>query len=245
MKSTHLNIAIILIILFNLFGIGVPVPSGSIMDEELDTEAGDRSLLTAQNADHHLFLPILISPPRHTPRINLPYFEDNIRYPETAIFWFSRVTPTENYTDVRLGYNDQELFVHLTVFDRRLWNEPSPTVDTLTQWDAATLYFNLAGSQGDAPSTSSYRLIAQLNWWEPRADWQAAYHGNGRGWAISDIPFTSTNGWRGTTPNNDSDDRGWTMAFRIPFASLGLSAAPQEGSVWGLSLTLHDSDDSA
>jgi hypothetical protein len=245
MKSTHLNIAIILIILFNLFGIGVPLPSGSIMDEELGTEAGDRSLLTAQNADHHLYLPILISPPRHSPCINLPYFEHHIRYPETAIFWFGKVTSSENYADVRLGYSDQELFVHLTVFDRRLWYDPSPTVGTLTEWDAASLYLNLPGSQGGAPSTEAYRFVAQLNWWESRHDWQAAYRDDGQGWAIADIPFTSTSSWRGTAPNNDNDDRGWTMAFRIPFASLGLSAAPQMGSVWGLALTLHDRDDAA
>jgi hypothetical protein len=143
------------------------------------------------------------------------------------------VTPTENYADVRLGYNDQELFVHLTVFDRRLWYDPSPTVERLTEWDAATLYLNLTGSQGDAPSTDAYRFVAQLNWWEARENWQAVYRGDGHGWVLTDIPFTATSGWRGTAPNNDSDDRGWTMGFRIPFDQPGFGCSPPAGFALG------------
>jgi hypothetical protein len=244
MKVAHITSIIILFSLVNLFITGIPVQTGTNIEGHFDMDVSVLSEVNS-NSVYQLYLPILISPPRHMTRINLPYFEDHIRYPETAIFWFGKVTPTVNYTDVRLGYNDQELFVHLTVFDRRLWYDTFPTVDTLTEWDAATLYINLAGSQGDAPSTDTFRFVAQLNWWEPRHNWQAVYQGDGQGWAISDIPFTANSGWRGNAPNNDSDDRGWTMTFRIPFTSLGLSAAPQERSVWGLALTLHDRDDAA
>jgi hypothetical protein len=153
MKSNHLKIAVALIILFNLFGTGASTRSGTIAAAPLGVGSVDRALPVTQSNDHHLYLPVLFSPLRQSPRINLPYFEDQVRYPETAIFWFGQVTPTENYADVRLGYTDQELFVHLTLFDRRLWYDLSPTMGTLTDWDAVTLYLNLTGSQGDAPST--------------------------------------------------------------------------------------------
>jgi hypothetical protein len=243
MKITHFAMTIALFCVFVLSSSELPVQSGVDFTELL--QVSGHYLHIKANANYSLYLPILVSPSRQTPRINAPYFGDQVRYPETAIFWFGQVTPTENYADVRLGYTDQELFVHLTVFDRRLWYDPSPAVGTLTEWDAATLYLNLTGSRGDAPSTDAYRFIAQLNWWEERDDWQAAYRGDGHGWDLTDIPFTATSGWRGTAPNNDSDDRGWTMGFRIPFESLGLSAAPQPGTLWGLALTLHDRDDAA
>jgi hypothetical protein len=38
------------------------------------------------------------------------------------------------------------------------------------------------------------------------------------------------------------DSEGWVAYFQIPFSSLGLSAAPPEGTVWGLGITLHDRD---
>ncbi|MFU8773704.1 MAG: DNRLRE domain-containing protein [Anaerolineales bacterium] len=208
-------------------------------------ESANQYLPVETDNEHYLFLPVLMSPHRKSPQVNVPYFENEIRYPETAISWFGRVTPIENYVDMRLGYNDHELFVHVTIFDRRLWYDISPSVESLTDWDAITLYLDLAGGKGESPSMLTYRFVAQLNWWEQRDNWQAAYRGNGQGWQIANISFTSNSGWRGNAPNDDVDDRGWTMGFRIPFESLGLSETPPTGSVWGLALSLHDRDDSA
>lgn len=34
---------------------------------------------------------------------------------QTYVFWFGRVTPSENALDVRVGYNDEHLFLHVAV----------------------------------------------------------------------------------------------------------------------------------
>ena len=63
---------------------------------------------------------------------------------ETAIFWFGRVTPAENYADVRTAYNDDELYLRVVIFDRRIWYDTTPSPDELTAWDAITLFLDLA-----------------------------------------------------------------------------------------------------
>ena len=78
-------------------------------------------------------------------RVNAPFFSPLMKYEEAAIFWFGRVTPTENYADVRVGYNNSELYVQLSSFDRRLWFDPAPTPADLMAWDAASLFIHLAG----------------------------------------------------------------------------------------------------
>ena len=193
---------------------------------------------------------VLAFNPQTTParRINAPYFDAGIRFSEMAVFWFGRVTPTENYADVRVGYDPQRLLLHLAIFDRRLWYNPSPSGADLTAWDAATIYLKLDGNQGSTLDTKSYRFVGQLNWWEqPRTQWQSAYTNGdgGTGWQVADLPFTTTSGWSGDVPNNDADDRGWQLYFSIPFASLGLSGPPASGTVWGAAVVLHDRDDAA
>jgi hypothetical protein len=101
------------------------------------------------------------------------------------------------------------------------------------------------GNTGGAPDANAYRFDAQLTWWEePRDNWQVAYVGDGSAWSMASLPITIASGWRGDAPNNDQDDRGWTLAFQIPFSSLGLDGPPPQGTVWGLALALHDRDDS-
>lgn len=178
-------------------------------------------------------------------RVNAPYFDRRVKFSETAIFWFGRVTPTENSVDVRVGYSDNHLWLHVAMFDRRLWYDTSPFPAELTDWDAVTLYIDSDGDTGNLPGASSYRFEGQLVWWEPRDDYQAAYQGDGTGWVLSTTPFTTTSGWRGHSPNNDVDDRGWWLRYEIPFDSLGLSGPPAQGSVWGMALAVHDRDDGA
>ena len=179
-------------------------------------------------------------------RVNAPYFDGEVPFPETAVFWFGQVTPTDNYADVRVGYNGDELYWRLAAFDRRLWRDTTPARTDLTAWDAATLYLDLDGGGSSVPDVSAYRFVGQLSYEEePRGDYQATYRGDGSGWTATSIPFTTIAGWRGDAFNNATDDRGWAITFRIPFASLGLSGPPTQGTIWRLALALHDRDDAA
>jgi len=175
-------------------------------------------------------------------RVNAPY---DVPGEEAAILWFGRVTPTANSVDARVCYKADHLFVRLAAFDRRLWYDRSPSPNDLTAWDATTLYLDLDGNVGHTPDTNTYRFDAQLSWWEPRDNYQAAYVGHAGGWLMTTMPFTTTPGWRsvGSHPNDDLDDRGWALKYLIPYQSLGLSGPPAPGTVWGLALALHDRDD--
>jgi hypothetical protein len=176
-------------------------------------------------------------------RVNAPYFDGEVRFAEMAIFWFGHVTPTENHVDVRVGYNDDYLYLRLAAFDRRLWYDRTPSAQDLTAWDAATLYLHLDGDVGSVPDANAYRFQAQMVSWEPRQDYQAVYRGDGTGWVTATVPYTTTSGWRGNAPNDDADDRGWALSYYLPFASLGLDGPPAPGAVWGMALELHDRDD--
>ena len=170
---------------------------------------------------------------QHLRRVNAPYFAGPVIYEQAAIFWFGKVNQTSNYADVRVGYDDSELYVSMDIFDRRLWYNPNPSTGSLTAWDASSLYLDLDGNVGSGPSANAYRFDAQLNWWEPREGYQAAYRGNGAGWLSATIPVSTTAGWRGDAPNDNVDDRGWTVEYDIPFSSLGLSGPPTAGHELG------------
>jgi hypothetical protein len=179
-------------------------------------------------------------------RINAPYFSGAARYAEAAIAWFGRVEPQRNYTDIRVAYTDTEIWISLQIFDQWLWEDDaaSRTPASLEQWDAATILINKSGPAG-TPTSSTYRFVAELSWWRPRTDYQAAYVGNGTGWTLSPgFAFTTEAGWRGDGVNNAGADRGWAMTYHIPYASLGLAGPPAAGAVWGLGIIVHDKDSS-
>jgi hypothetical protein len=204
----------------------------------------------ARSANNGLYLPLVISLQKaggisSIPQVNVPYFSGEIKREESAIFWFGQVKGAENYSDVRIGYNAEELFIQLGVFDRFVWYDEHPAPQDLENWDAATIYLDTAGNTGSSPGKSTYRFTGQLNWWEERTGYQAAYRGSEMGWLPLAAPFSTETGWRGDTPNNMDADRGWRIAFRIPFTSLGLSGPPPEGTVWGVAVRLFDRDDAA
>jgi hypothetical protein len=176
-------------------------------------------------------------------RVNAPYFDGGIPWEQTAIAWFGNVTPTDNYTDIRIGYNDNEILIQLEIFDRRLWYDTTPSLADLTNWDAITLYINTEGNHVTNLDEYSYKFIAQLNWWEDRGDFQAVYRGGSSGWQPTSLQFEAKTGWRGDAPNNDNDDRGWVVSFYIPFTELGLQSKPNDGYIWGAAIELHDRDD--
>jgi hypothetical protein len=176
-------------------------------------------------------------------QVNAPFFSADLQFDETAVFWLGRVTPHENYADVRVGYVDTALWFHVNLMDQHLWYDTSPSANILTDWDTVTVYLDRRGNTGGTLTSDSYRLDGQLNWWEPRDRWQAAYRGNGTSWVSVPMTFTTYNNWNGDVPPNVAGSHhGWFMAFSIPFSSLGLSGPPPEGTVWGLAITLHDRD---
>jgi len=192
-----------------------------------------------------IYLPIafIASPSLLSPRVNAPHFSEGNVFGETAVFWLGKVTPSENYMDVRVGYNDQELWVHTTVFDRLLWYDDTPSPADLTNWDSVSLLIDMHGNLGNSPDEKTYRFDSQLSWWENRLDYQDAYRGTGTGWDSASISFTTEAGWDSlNAPGDYNDDRGWLNTFRIPFASLGLSGPPAIGTTWGLGVILHDRD---
>ena len=182
-------------------------------------------------------------------RINAPYLGPiYMRY--TAIAWFGQITPDENYSDIRVGYNNQEIYIDVTTFDRRLWYDTSPTAADLTNWDAVSIYLNKDGNAGSAPGASAYRFDGQLNWWEARPNWQTAYRGNGSQWVTTPLSFTTAIdfAWDSATVgglNVDQNDRGWRIEYRLPFSAFGLSGPPPQGTIWGLGVAVHDRDSAA
>jgi len=181
------------------------------------------------------------------PRVNAPYFgAEPVGEHASAIFWYGQVTPIHNYTDIRIGYNDEELLVRAQVFDRRIWHSEQATPNddaALSQWDAVTLYLDQRSDGGAQPTAASYRITVQVNWPGREVDYRSVAQGNEGGYSPINTPITTTTVWRGDGPNNDVDDRGWFADLHIPFASLGLTHAPVQGAMWRIALQTHDRDD--
>lgn len=198
-----------------------------------------------QSGEQRIHLPAVMSPLQGPYIVNAPYFTDSdigaTRFGEMAVFWFGQVDPTNNYTDVRVGYNNAGLVIRTGTFDRRLWYDESPSAADLTAWDAATLYLTPLSSSGSVPGASHYRFDAQFSG-DGGAQYQAAYRGNGSGWAPASVGFAARPGWRGDRVNDNTDDRGWAMEFTVPFSSLGLGGRPADGTIWGIALVIHDRD---
>jgi hypothetical protein len=210
-----------------------------------------KSRVSAQAEGNPIYIPVIYKnwPPPPKARVNIPYFGNNdviqSHFTEMAIFWFGNISPSENYADVRIGYNNSELVIYAAIFDRRLWYDTTPTIDDLTNWDALTLLLDTSSVSNPAPTSTAYKFIAQFSRSPEaaaRTNYQAAYRGNGTGWVTQAISFSTISGWRGTETNDDTNDRGWAMTFRIPFSSLGLTGSSLQGKIHHMSLILHDRD---
>ncbi len=199
---------------------------------------------------YRVFLPILYNVNYSAvPRVNIPKIENNqgeFLPEESAVFWFGKVTPTENYADVRIGYTPSSLWVWISIIDRRLWYDESPTPEDLTKWDSSSLFLNVDGNGHNFTFDNTYRFDAQLNWWEGRENWQAAYQASSAGWRIQPINFETHTNWYGfPEPNDDQDDRAWLVEYIIPYQSLGFADTPPEGTEWRMGVQIHDRDDFA
>lgn len=204
----------------------------------------------AQNLENKVYLPYTenqYNPFAGQQIVNAPYFQISdivkSKFTEMSIFWFGEVSSGTNYTDVRVGYNDQALWVYTATIDRRIWYNPSSTGSSLENWDTVTLLLDLDGTtQATRPGAQSYRFVTQFRWWEASANYQRVYQGNSEGWVTQPIAFTNAARWRGNAPNDNADDKGWAMTFKIPFTSLGLSGKPVAGTVWRMALQVYDRD---
>lgn len=209
------------------------------------------AITTANNPPFRQWLPAVFGPSATAQyQVNAPFFSvtdvTRDRFDEMAIFWFGQVSRTSNYTDVRVGYNNDALYLYLAVFDRQLWydNDTTPSTADLTAWDAATVLLDT--SNGTQLGAASYRLVAQFRGpSEPDSRYQLSQRATGGSWAAADVPFTTIPGWRGDALNNDDEDQGWAMTFRIPFTSLGLAGRPADGTQWRLGVIVHDRDNAA
>ncbi|MCX7895327.1 MAG: DNRLRE domain-containing protein [Thermoanaerobaculum sp.] len=174
-------------------------------------------------------------------RINAPFFgTQEVRFDEMAVAWFGQLNEQSNHADIRVGFNQQELYVYLASFDRHLWFDPTPAPGELSEWDAVTLLLDTAGS-GVAPP-HRFRFTAQL-FGEPSPAHRASWVWQSDTWQLADLPFSAVPGWRGGALNDNGEpDRGWAMGFRIPWASLNLSSPPALGALWRMALILHDRD---
>jgi hypothetical protein len=179
-----------------------------------------------------------------TGAINIPHFSGAVPFNQTAIFWFGVVTSTDNYADVRIGYNSSELYVDLHIVDRYLWYDPNTVAPDLTKGDNATIYLNTTPSGNGTLDQNSYAFQAGVNGYVKRNNYQKAYTGNGSTWTSANIAFTADYGWRGHGFNGP-EDSGWSMTYHIPFSSLGLSGPPSQGTYWKLAVQIHNRDDAA
>ena len=129
------------------------------------------------------------------------------------------------------------------IFDRRVsYDDKATGGSDLTQFDSVSLYLDTQSDLAAPLAAGSRRFDAAVSWWEPRDNYQRAYTWDGSSWQAATAAFETEPGFRAGL-NDDTDDRGWTMRYRVPFASMGLGSAPAQGSVMRMALALHDRDE--
>ncbi|MCR4405885.1 MAG: DNRLRE domain-containing protein [Anaerolineae bacterium] len=172
---------------------------------------------------------------------------------EAAMLWFGhQSTDQDNYIDVRVAYDDDELLIRFTVIDLFLWYPVAAQLPAdLTQWDTVDVLLDTTGDGAAMPQLDDYRfqVAMRLDYVPYQTSYWNDARGNGSGWNISWTPGTA---WHNETwpswyfdpgvNQNNGYDAGWTAIIRIPFASLGLSGAPIAGTTWGLGLICYDRD---
>ena len=185
------------------------------------------------------------------PRVNVYPTAESERpdWSMAPIFWFGRATEQENYVDVRVGYNDEALYLHATVVDYHLWYDRSGGGDP-REFDSLGLLLGTGSGPSSSLRSTDYLLVSGFRGWplddDPRWHWDA--RGDSGSW---DPSWSPSSGWTdqiglryyNSGPNNDSDrDAGWATSFRIPWETFGLSGPPPAGTNWRLGTILYDRD---
>lgn len=237
-KFIFFRIVILLVIFFNLYVLSFKV-IGKIPSQD--------------TFNFKTSLPLIIKTiPYQQRTVNIPFFgNDDVttHYDELSIFWFGNISPKDNYADVRIGYNNTNIELLISIFDRRLWYDPTPSVSDLHNWDAVSIYISTDNQIKTNLSSFEFRFTGQLTNWETnRTAWQNLQQGSLSGWKGILSPFSTDTGyrWENATDggvNNDKNNRGWFIRFKIPFSSLGIQNTPPEGTNWRLAIELYDRDD--
>jgi hypothetical protein len=164
------------------------------------------------------------------PRLYVPR---STTYDQTAIVWYGTVTPDQSYTDLRLGYDAAGLFANANIVDRDVEFDAGRcdhrNVDDLSGYDATALAFTVGGH--------TYTFVGSFQNWQGCQPQQQQAFMDGQPITTT---FTTESGWRGASTNDTQDDAGWTVTFHLPWAALGQSGAPADGSVWSLVATTYN-----
>lgn len=194
----------------------------------------------AQGSSFPVYLPIIHNSRQPLPVVNMAYMSGSdvkdANYHQAAIFWFGKVGQYDNYADIRLGYDTQEVYVRFAVMDRYTLIDPNPTLNHLAAWDALSLYLDTGGHSSSTLTEKMYHFVAEVGTKTTGTNRQVVYQGSSTGWRQVPLTFYSSSGWY---------ENGYVLTFHLPFSSLGLASYPAEGTEWGLAAVLHDRDDTA
>jgi hypothetical protein len=190
-----------------------------------------------------------------TRRVNVPFFSGEVNWARTAIFWFGKNkqgVPSQNYTDVRVGYTAEALEVQVSVVDYYLWYDSSTDTGNLTRYDAVAIYLDTAHDQASDPQSDDYWFLVGARHYEDITNYMREARGNGGGWDTTWAPAAGAEweAWSGMSwycnpgPNSNTCgiDYGWTAIFTIPWETVGLSGPPADGALSGFGVQLYDRD---
>ncbi len=174
-----------------------------------------------------------------------------------SLFWFGRATgatvtpPTStpatatDYVDVRVAYDTQALYIYASIIDYFLWDDLTGSSDP-RNYDAFTLYLDTTGDRGARPDAGDYYFVSGFRYPATGNDvrWHRQGQGTGLGWNTGWQPspsWTDAIGYRFNLPgpnDNSTLDDGWATNLTIPWATIGLSGPPVDGSSMGVGATL-------
>lgn len=247
MKHKFISLILCLFLLVTISGLGAA--------QQTDISEWDENSLVDTNIPIYLPTVIRPAPPPPAPlrRVNVPLPTDfepgtTMNFSKAAVFWFGRISSSENYADVRMYATYETLYVRVSIFDRYLWNSTTPSPTNLLAYDAVSLLIDLDNGRNELPTRNSYRFDAQVfdttRSINLMPNYQAGYRGNGSSWVFDSVNFVAASGpdWEvnGGGVNNGASNRGWSVIYEIPFNSLGLNGTPAEGMEWRLGVVVYD-----
>ncbi len=203
-----------------------------------------------------LIPPVEAAPLPPLRRLYIPYFETDVPWAESSLFWFGKVgapgSAGTNYADVRVAYTSEGLRLYVNVEDYYLWYAEGATASTpLTEYDAVAIYLDTAHDRAEAPQGDDYLFLSALCLYNcgDRSTYRRQARGTGSGWEASWSAAwddaTWANWWCDPGPNDNACgiDFGWWSYLTLPWSLFGLSGPPPAGTTWGLGVQLFDGDD--